>query len=31
MKQITGDNRNQSIPMNSTKLIDTDIQEPINV
>ena len=25
MKQITGDNRNQSIPMNSTKLIDIDI------
>ena len=30
MKQITGDNRNQSIPMNSTKLIDINIQEPIN-
>ena len=31
MKKIIFDNHNQSIPMNSNKLIDTDFQELINV
>ena len=31
INEIIFDNHNQSIPMNSNKLIDTDFQELINV